>query len=77
MSQSSNKTVATFSYKGRRYEIDWLTDIDHGDGYRMYHVFEGKGSGARCVVEFGAKDQAKQLLIRYAKQELENKLITV
>ncbi len=68
-----NKTIAAFEFQGVSYEIDWLTDIDYGDGFKEYDIFDGKGEGARCVGHISSKNNAISHLIELAKEELTSK----
>lgn len=65
-----NKTVAKFKYRGKKYEIDWLTDADFADGYKEYDIFEGSGAEANLVGHISSKTNVKQILITLAKIEI-------
>jgi len=68
--ENLNKTVAVFVYKGKHYEIDWLTDANWPDGTRVYDLFGGKGKDATCVHQFETKSRAKKTLIALAKSAI-------
>lgn len=63
-----NKTIAKFYYKGKHYEIDWLTDSDNI--FRVYDLFGGKGQNAYHLHQWESKSRAKSFLIKEAKEAI-------
>ncbi len=72
MTEKLNKTIVKFKYKGKYYEIDWLTDSD--PIYKEFDIFNGRGKNAPLVGHISSKSLAKSALIAEAKRELKNRL---
>lgn len=68
--KSLNKTVAKFTYQGKYFEIDWLTDA--GDGTeKVFDLFGGKGKNAVHLHQFEMNTLDKRKLIKEAKEAIE------
>lgn len=73
---SNNETVADFSYRKRKYEIDLLLD-SMGKGYASYDILDvTEDEKGECVanlyLEQTVKDQyMPSYLIKLAKQEID------
>jgi len=65
-----NKTVAKFKYKGKDYEIDWLTDAGSPEGYKEYDIFEKRKTGTKIVGHISWVKTIKKILIKLAKEEI-------
>ena len=76
MSQSLNKNVADFEYKGRKYEVDLLLDSMR-DGFATYDIFDvtdsekGEIEGQFTLNQQEENDYMSSDIIREAKEELE------
>lgn len=73
--KSSNKKVASFRYKKRKYEIDLLTDIDHGlfNAYEIFDVTDSKQGESISNIEMlrhRDKEYSKHKLIVAAIEEI-------
>jgi hypothetical protein len=70
--ESLNKTIAKFRFKGRNYEIDWMTDMDHSDGYREYDIFETNENVEEFICHISTQKKDRNTLIKIAKEEIES-----
>lgn len=77
MAKELNDTVAKFTYKGKKYEIDYLTDADREKGIKTYHLYgmpenpKLQGDGGYYLHEFESKKHDYISLVRLAKKEIE------
>ena len=63
-----NKTIAKFKFKGKYYEIDWLTDASSSsDIFKEFDIFQGRGKNAKLVGHISSKIMSKSFLVKEAK----------